>query len=348
LPASEAFVYDLVRNLHRPGVVVAIEPLDNVERFPFADVHSLAWTNRLKFAPAIRRARTATLTGLAARRHVAVVHAHHGYGLADLADAVRRRRLPLVVSLHGHDVTGYLEQYPGYYRDVGELVTTVVVPSQFLVDHATVAGFDPERVRVIPSGIDTSFFTATPPADGPPEVLFVGRFVAKKGLDVLAAAWPQVVRAVPEARLRLLGFGELEHLARSIRGHVEVVVSPTRDVVRDAMRRSRVVVSPSHTAPDDAVESLLVVNVEAQASGRPVVTTRHGGIPEYVREGETALVVPENDAGALADALIRVLSDDALADRLGAAGPRWAAQFDLAMTAGRIDAVYDEAIERPA
>lgn len=348
LPASEGFVYDLVRNVHRPGVVVAVEPLENADRFPLADVHSLAWTNRIRFAPAIRRARTAALMGLAARRDVVVAHAHHGYGLRELLDAVRRRRLPLVLSLHGHDVTGYLEQEPDYYRDATQLVTRVVVPSRFLVDHALAAGFDAERVRIIPSGIDTTLFAPTPPPDGPPVALFVGRFVAKKGLDVLAAAWPHVARAVPEARLRVMGFGELEPLARSIPGQVEVVVSPTRVAVRDAMRQSRVVVSPSRTASDDAVETLLVVNVEAQASGRPVVTTRHGGIPEYVRDGETALVVPENDADALAAALITVLTDDALAGRLGAAGPCWASQFDVARTAGRMDACYDDAIAHAA
>jgi glycosyltransferase involved in cell wall biosynthesis len=346
LPASEGFVYDLVRNLHRPGVVVTTERRENPDRFPLNDVHSLAWTSRLGSGPAARRARTAALMSLAVRRHVVVAHAHHGYGIGDLVGAVRRRRLPLVLSLHGDDVTGLVDRHPDYYRDASALVTTVVVPSQFLVDHVTAAGFDAERVRVIPSGVDTSFFSPAPPADGPPQALFVGRFVAKKGLDVLAAAWPRVARAVPAARLLVMGFGELEHLARAIPGNVQVVLSPTRVAVRDAMRQSRVVVSPSRTAPGDAVESLLVVNVEAQASGRPVVTTRHGGIPEYVRDGETALVVPESDPAALADALITVLTDDSVAGRLGAAGPDWVAQFDVALMARRVDAAYDDAIER--
>ena len=85
-----------------------------------------------------------------------------------------------------------------------------------------------------------------------------------------------------------------------------------------------------------------MVNLEAQASGRPVVTTRHGGIPEYVRDGETALVVPEADPGALADALVRVVTDDALAARLGGAGPAWAARFDVAACAARHDDLYDD------
>ena len=71
-----------------------------------------------------------------------------------------------------------------------------------------------------------------------------------------------------------------------------------------------------------------------------MVTTRHGGIPEYVKEGHTALVVPEGDSAALADALVAALREPSLAARLGAAGVSWAAQFDVvACTARRDDLV---------
>jgi glycosyltransferase involved in cell wall biosynthesis len=79
-----------------------------------------------------------------------------------------------------------------------------------------------------------------------------------------------------------------------------------------------------------------------------VVTTRHGGIPEYVDEGRTALIVPEGDADALADALIRVLADDELSARLAAAGPAFAAPLDLSRTAAQVDELYDELRQRAA
>jgi glycosyltransferase involved in cell wall biosynthesis len=116
--------------------------------------------------------------------------------------------------------------------------------------------------------------------------------------------------------------------------------------VRDAIRGATVVVSPSVTAPDGDVDTLVLANLEAQASGRPVVTTRHGGIPEYVDEGRTALVVPEGDAHALADALIAVLSEPAVAARLGQAGPGWAARFDAGASTSRLDDLYDEIARR--
>jgi len=349
LPASEVFVYDLVRNLRRRSVVVGHNPLQNTSRFPLEDVHSLAALDRYVRPISLRpRAFTTVLDFLVGKRNVEVAHAHHGYRLEVLLPIVKRRKLPLVLSVHGHDVTGYLEHIPDPYKEAADLVSAVVVPSRFLVDFAIAAGFDPRTVRVMPSGIDTSHFGETALPGGDPVALFVGRFVAKKGLDTLAAAWPQVQDAIPEARLRLLGYGPLEALARSIPGKVSVEIAPDRNAVRDAMRQARVVVSPSHNAPDDSLESLLVVNLEAQASGRPVVTTRHGGIPEYVRENETALLVDENDPDVLAEALVRVMHDDDLASRLGAAGPSWAATFDVSATAAKMDSLYDELLLRDA
>jgi len=345
LPPSEVFVHDLVRHLDWPGVVVGANPLQHTDRFPVPVLYGLWPIERYVHPVAIRPAlTTAALSAVAWRHGVRLVHVHHGYRVEQVLGLVRRRRLPLVLSLHGHDVTGYLEQRPDAYRAVTGVVAAVIVPSRFLVAHAVAAGFDPARIHVLPSGVDTSFFSASPLPTGPPTALFVGRFVAKKGLDTLAAAWPAVRAAVPAARLRILGFGPLEALARSIPGDVTVELAPDRHAVRAAMRSARLVVSPSHRAPDDAVESLLMVNVEAQASGRPVVTTRHGGIPEYVVEGETALVVEEDDPAALAAALVRVLSDDELAQRLGAAGARWAATLDVRRTAARVGALYDELV----
>src|SRR5207302_10451123 len=111
--------------------------------------------------------------------------------------------------------------------------------------------------------------------------------------------------------------------------------------VRMALAAARCVVTPSRTADDGDSESMLLVNLEAQASGRPVVTTRHGGIPEFVQDGRTARVVPENDPDALADAVIAVLRDDALAESMAAAGPPNAARFDVRDCTARIDALYD-------
>jgi colanic acid/amylovoran biosynthesis glycosyltransferase len=347
LPLSEQFVHALVTRSRHRGVVVSRNPIVNREAFPHRPVIHLPWLFRERRPPTLaeRRYLTAALMAIALAARARLVHHHHAYRLHDVHGVVVRLGLPLVVSCHGHDVAAHARAWPGQIEPTLRIASAVVVPSRFLVPTVVALGVPEERVRVIPSGVDTAFFTPTPLPAGPPTALFVGRFVEKKGLDVLLEAWPRVVASVPEARLRILGHGPLEPLARSGGPGVEVeLTDPRRRAaqVRDAIRAARVVVTPSRTASDGDVETLLLVNLEAQASARPVVTTRHGGIPEYVEEDRTALLVPERDPAALADALVAVLRDDALARRLGEAGPAVAARHSADAAAARIDALYEE------
>lgn len=344
LPLSEQFVHALVTGSRHRAVVLSRLPTENRRTFPHRPVLSLgvlpaAWP----LNAAQRRAVSAGIILAARASRARVIHQHHGYRLGDLEGPVRRLGLPLVVSLHGHDVTTHAREYPGSLAALA-LASAVVVPSRFLADAVASLGVPPDKLHVIPAGVNVRWFAPTPLPDGPPEVLFVGRFVEKKGVDVLLGAWPAVRASVPDARLRLLGSGPLETLARS--GDQSVVVEltdPARRAtqVRDAIRSARLVVTPSRTAADGDAETLLLVNLEAQASARPLVTTRHGGIPEYVEDGRTALVVPENDAGALAEAMVRVLTDHGLASDMAAAGREVALRHDVAGCTARVDELYE-------
>jgi glycosyltransferase involved in cell wall biosynthesis len=345
LPLSEQFVHAIVSGTRHPSVVVSRTTPSNRAAFPQEPVVSLG---RLlppprAFTPTERRLLTAALLAIAWRHKVRLVHSHHGYRLPDVEGLVLRRRLPWVVSLYGHDATAFVGEWGGYLVNGFEHVDAVVLLSKFLIPRVVELGVPEERIHVIPCGVDTSFFTPSPlPAE--PEVLFVGRFVEKKGIDVLLEAWPRVRKKIPDARLRFVGFGPLEHLVLAAGPGVEYEpADPDRRAVqlRDALRRARVVCTPSKTSASGDVETLLIVNLEAQASGRPVVTTWHGGVPEYVSDRETALLVPEADAGALAEALIEVLSDDGLAERLGAAGPGHVRQYDNTAVSAQFDALYE-------
>lgn len=328
LPPTERFVVEQIAASRLPGVVVSRErPMPGVPRVrPTVSLARLGSDRAVSLA----------LPPLAVAARAGLVHVHFGYRLRDARYLLGRR--PVAVSLFGHDVTGFRRDWPSYYDGVLDRVDAVVVPSRFLAGAALAAGAREDRLHVLPPGVDTTWFRPTPLPTGDPEVAFIGRFVEKKGLDVLLAAWPAVRRAVPQAHLRLLGAGPLEPLARAAQGAgVEVVVGTGREAVRAALRRSTVVCSPSRTASDGDAESLLLVNLEAQACGRPVVTTRHAAVPEFVAEGRTAFVVPEGDASALAEALVTLLRDRSAAERLAAAGPGFADGYDVSTCARRID-----------
>jgi glycosyltransferase involved in cell wall biosynthesis len=349
LPRSEQFVHAAVERSRYRSIVVSRTATQNRDTFPFRPVYSFGWFLPPPRHPTAleRKGLTLSLAALCKAHRVRLVHAHHGYRLRDVRGLVRNLRLPLVVSLYGQDVTTHALAWPGDMIDTLPLAAAVIVPSRFLAARVIEdLGVPQDRIKVIAAaGVDVSWYTPTPLPHGAPEALWIGRFVPKKGVDILLEAWREVRERVPGARLRLLGLpgGPLEALARSAGGDVIVeYTDPGRraEHVRESIRAARVVVSPSRTAPDGDAESLLLVNLEAQASGRPVVTTRHGGIPEYVDDGTTALVVEEADAPSLADALIRVLTDDELAGRMAAAGPGWARRFSREACVAQTDDLY--------
>jgi glycosyltransferase involved in cell wall biosynthesis len=167
--------------------------------------------------------------------------------------------------------------------------------------------------------MDLEPFTESERAPLPPRplALFVGVLERYKAVDVLAEAWRRAAPRVPDATLHIVGRGTLhevpERLLAELPDQVRWTASLTTPEVAGALDEATVLVLPSRS------EGLGRVVVEAFCRGRGVVASRVGGIPDLVEDGENGLLVPPGDADALADALVRALSDRALAGCLGAA-----------------------------
>jgi glycosyltransferase involved in cell wall biosynthesis len=147
-----------------------------------------------------------------------------------------------------------------------------------------------------------------------PVALFVGALELYKGLDLLVEAWPIVAERVPGAELRVVGAGAREDLARVLveRGpRVTWDSGLAPEEVAGELDRATVLVLPSRR------EGMGRVVVEAFCRGRAVVGTRGGGIEDLVRDGENGMLVPPDDARALARALINVMSSRERAASLG-------------------------------
>jgi glycosyltransferase involved in cell wall biosynthesis len=180
------------------------------------------------------------------------------------------------------------------------------------------AGADP--TAEFAAFMDLEPFLDAPPVALParPTALFVGVLERYKAVDVLADAWRIAAPRVPGATLQLVGRGALAEVPRALVADLPAQTSWTESLtapqVARALDDATVLVLPSRS------EGLGRVVVEAFCRGRGVVGSRVGGIPDLVEDGENGLLVPPGNAPALADALVRVLSDPALAERLGAAG----------------------------
>lgn len=142
-----------------------------------------------------------------------------------------------------------------------------------------------------------------------PSALFVGVLERYKNVDGLAEAWRAVAARVPGAQLRIVGDGSLRALVESLGVRWDRRLAPPE--VAAALDDATVLVLPSRS------EGMGRVLVEAFCRGRGIVATRVGGIRDLVADGESGILVEPGSTQALADALVRVLSDPDLARRLG-------------------------------
>lgn len=283
-----------------------------------------------------------------------LVHAHFAVD-ACAALAVRRRlKVPMMVTLHGYDVMsedaafGALCEGRAYLRGRQALwdeARVFVCVSEWIRKKALKRGFPEEKLWVHPIGIDVEAFR---PAARAKEslVLFVGRLVEKKGCEYLLRAMRRVEEQMPEARLVVVGDGPLrESLQAEARGlrRCEFVGAAAAEQVREWMRRAAVVAVPSVVAANGDTEGMCLVALEAQAMEVPVVAFRGPGIE--VVDGETGLLVPERNAGALAEALVSLLRFESVAARMGAAGrARVERLFDLRRQTALLEDKYDEVL----
>jgi len=270
-----------------------------------------------------------------------LVHAH-GVKAALLAlGSALPGRPPVVVTFHNLWQGGPLT-LP--LRLATQRAAGAVAVSQAVRAHLAAHGIRPRELAVIPNGLDPALFPQAllPPPDRPFTAAFLGRLTEEKGVRVLLEA-ARLAPDTPELRFVVAGDGPL-------RAAVE------REAQRDGSRleyrgHQEDVLTIYHAADAVLMPSLAeghpLTALEAMACGLPLVASRAGGLPEIVRERETGLLVPANEARALTDAVIALAGDRDRARALGAAGRRRVeAEFTLERMLERLTAVYQGVLER--
>ena len=244
-----------------------------------------------------------------------------------LAAALARRRTRLVLDVHGDWRTAtrlYGSPLRRLVSPLADRVATWAVRradavrpvGEFTASLVRRAGVEP--AGVFPAFIDVDAFTREPPAPLPerPVALFVGVLELYKNVDGIAEAWRLAAPRVPDARLRLVGIGSradvVERLVRDLPEQTSWTPVLAPDEVARALDDSWFLLLASRS------EGLPRIVVEALARGRPVLGARSGGIPDVVHDGVNGLLVAPDDPRALADAVVRLLSDRALVERLAA------------------------------
>ena len=293
-------------------------------------------------------------------RRIEVVHAHQytPFFYGAIAARLSGVRPQVIFTEHGRH---YPDEVSPRRRAINRLVLSRLADRVNAVCHfsarslAEKDGFERHNVDVIPNGIDFAKYVS---GDSVPAlrrrlglephrryVTNVARFHAVKDHRTLLHAFAQVTRSRDDTDLLLVGDGvlraEMESLAGSMHLADRVRFLGVRDDVADLLRASDVFALTSVS------EAASITLLEAMAAARPVVVTAVGGNPEIVRVGVDGLLAPRGNSSAVAEAILRLLSDDALARSLGrSAQERVRTQFQLDRTIAEYAVLYQSGVER--
>ena len=277
-----------------------------------------------------------------------VLHAHFGRGGALALPIAQRLGIPLYVTYHGGDATKFTHErkrlLPTIYQRrlaaVQDYANGFLCVSGFVARRLEAQGFPKNKLITHYIGIDIANMQAPTLRDG--RLLFIGRLVAKKGVNVLLTA-VRMLHQTDEAKnikgLDIAGTGpELGHLREMANGipNISFLGWQTPEQLALRMRSCSAVVVPSHQAPNGDCEGLPTVILEAIRAGCPVITTNHAGIPEIITDNDSGILAIENDSNSLASALTRFGSVSDVPAMVANAQRRLSSEFDASKQSAKL------------
>jgi len=336
----------LAHDMPRDGVVLhEVLPADH---FPFLALPKLAWL----------LARSLPRLVLAARR-ADLVHSLSDYPMGFVAVLVARlARRPVVVSGHGtYSVTPLdMAVHGALARWMYRRLDRFVMGARFALDRV-LARIRPRSAEVVPYGCVPEDYDAAAagherPGVPAPYVLCVGEVKQRKGYATSLPAFLDAWRRRPDVHFVVVGrYAENDPYYRDLvaraaeagaADHVHFLgnVSEARKVA--LMRGARAYLMTPMTSVEGSFEAFGLVFLEAGAAGRPVIGVGDSGAEDAIVDGENGFLRGREDVAGLADAIVRLLDDGALADRMGAAGRRRAEAQTWEAAAARVREIYDE------
>ncbi|MGA3110954.1 MAG: glycosyltransferase family 4 protein [Candidatus Bathyarchaeia archaeon] len=279
------------------------------------------------------------------------VHTVHGV----LADEYEQARKGASLSLRGRAANHFMNRLAKLEEETAKNATLVVTISNYsfekIIQHYNI---DSSKIRIVPNGVDPEKFKPLQDATvarrqlglvDEPCVLFVGSLIPRKGLAFLVKAAEKIVKKNRETKFMVAGEGPLRSQlektldSKNLSGNFKLLGNLKDEMLSATYNCCDVFVLPS------IQEGQGIVLLEAQASARPVVAFNIGGVNEAVRDGETGLLVARGNADELAGAVLRLLSDKGLREKMGSAARKFVVEnFTWDLCAQKMLRVYRESL----
>ena len=378
-----AFIFELSRRLTVSFDVTVLSPRTpgskrkenmaglRVIRFPYffsqwekLAMHGGGILNQLKTNPAYYLMVPFFLLGqllaiirLVRNEHFDLIHAHwlipQGF-IAALGMWIAGKNVPLLCTSHGGDLFALkgngLQRLKRRIMDKSAALTVV---SKAMKKTVVDMGVAPDKVEVIPMGVDLKgLFTPDPGVQRKTdELLFVGRLVEVKGLQILLDAMPKVLAKHPGIRLVVAGAGPLESELRAsatklnMTDCVDFLGMVPQLKLPSLYQQATLAVFPFIVTKSGVQEGFGLVVVEAMGCCCPVIAGDLPAIQDTVVHEENGLIFPSGNAQVLADSILKLLDDPEFRARLAGEGRKSVVQnFDWEIIAGKYSHIYQELI----
>lgn len=247
-----------------------------------------------------------------------------------LYPAAKELGIPLFIHFHGFDISRYLIlwRFRKKFAKMAEQVQGLFVVSERMVEQLLKMGVPREKIVLNPYGVDPTLFEPKSQAKSNESIfLMVGRLVAKKAPHLSIQAFIDAKKRVNNGdnrlKLRIIGDGPLRKRCEAlIKKHgmeedIQILGFQSPDAISRHMNEAIAFVQHSVTAWDGNMEGLPLAIIEAQMSGKPVISTVHAGIPDIVAHGETGFLVPEKDVKGMAEFMTKMATDPELINQMG-------------------------------
>lgn len=285
----------------------------------------------------------ATIRLLALKKY-SIINAHWviPQGLcAFLALTILRKRIPFICTVHGGDIFALQDFFSSFIkRRVFHSCDAIVAVSRAVRDRINGMGVPSEKIYVIPMGVDLqNLFVPADVHRFDKSLLFVGRLVSKKGLQILIESLPIVLTKHPDVRLTIVGSGPEENIVRNrikelgFEEKVHFTGAVPHKLLPKYYQSSSILIFPSIVDPAGDTEGLGLVMVEAMGCGCAVIASDLPAVHDVIKDRETGILVQPNDPAALAEKIINLLDNPFERSRIGKNGRNFVLKhFDWSIT----------------
>lgn len=264
------------------------------------------------------------------KHQVDIVFAEYLITGAEVVEVCKSINIPVIAIALGYEISQYdvIELYKSKYKALFQYAKHILVVSNHMTKNLIELECPKDKIVYSPASPSADFFEISPHFSNF-SILAVGRFVDKKAPQLTIKAFSQVLKECPEAKLIMAGDGpllfECKTLVKELNIENQVVFNGriTKEQHKQLLTDALMFVQHSLIAENGDSEGTPVAILEASAAGLPIVSTRHAGIPNVVKDTQTGFLVDENDIENMAQKMIVLLQDKDLAKTLGKEGKHY-------------------------